>query len=236
MGIEVHTLAKINNLKYPYTIYKDQNLNLTKIKETKRYSQQKAKVKNKSSSQKLDKNKTVDCLNQKCINKVNNKVVLENAKGYSAAKGNKNVAQKIAKTAKVAQAVKAKPFSKKISDWSWPAKGKIIKTFSSSQVGMKGISIANRRGTAVYATAAGKVVYAGSGLQGYGNLIIIKHNYDYLSAYAHNDKLLVHENEQIKAGQKIATMGDSGTDNVHLHFEIRYRGKSVDPLRYLTKR
>ncbi len=110
------------------------------------------------------------------------------------------------------------------------------KSFSASQAGMKGISISNQRGTAIYATTSGQVVYAGSGLRGYGNLIIIKHNYDYLSAYAHNEKLLVGENEQIKAGQKIALMGDSGSDSVHLHFEIRYRGKSVDPLRYLTKR
>jgi len=236
MGIDINTLAKINNLKSPYTIYEDQKLNLTKTKEVKRYSQQTVKVKNKATSQKSDKNKANNCSNQKCIKKVNNKVVLEKTKGYSAVKGNENVAQKIAKTAKVVQAVKTKPVTKKISNWLWPAQGKVIKTFSSSQVGMKGISIANRRGTAIYATTAGTVVYAGSGLQGYGKLIIIKHNYDYLSAYAHNDKLLVHENEQIKAGQKIATMGDSSTDNVHLHFEIRYRGKSVDPLRYLTKR
>jgi len=233
MGLEVHTLAKINNLHSPYTIYQDQKLNLIKTKESKGYSQKKAEVKNKPKSQILDKKKLFNCSGKKCIKKVKNKVVLEKAKGYSAVKGNENIAQNIAKTAKV---VKTKPASKKISNWLWPAKGKVTKTFSSSQVGMKGISIADRRGTAIYATAAGTVVYAGSGLQGYGKLIIIKHNYDYLSAYAHNDKLLVHENEQIKAGQKIATMGDSSTDNVHLHFEIRYRGKSVDPLRYLTKR
>ena len=101
---------------------------------------------------------------------------------------------------------------------------------------MQGISIVNKRGTTVRAAASGKVVYAGSGVRGYGNLIIIKHNHDYLSAYAHNETLLVRENEQIKEGQKIALMGDSGSDHVNLHFEIRYRGKSVDPLRYLPKR
>lgn len=101
---------------------------------------------------------------------------------------------------------------------------------------MKGISLTNQRGTAIYASAPGIVVYAGSALRGYGNLIIIKHNNNYLSAYAHNEKLLVKENEKISEGQKIATMGDSGTENVHLHFEIRYRGKAVDPERYLPKR
>ncbi|WP_413699852.1 peptidoglycan DD-metalloendopeptidase family protein [Psychromonas sp. KJ10-10] len=125
---------------------------------------------------------------------------------------------------------------KKISGWSWPAKGKVSKSFSASQSAMQGISIAGKRGSAIYVTASGKVVYAGNGLRGYGNLIIIKHNDDYLSAYAHNERLLVGENDDIKNNQIIAEMGDSGSGHVHLHFEIRYRGKSVDPSRYLPKR
>ncbi|HFL9322841.1 TPA: peptidoglycan DD-metalloendopeptidase family protein [Escherichia coli] len=88
----------------------------------------------------------------------------------------------------------------------------------------------------IIATADGRVVYAGNALRGYGNLIIIKHNDDYLSAYAHNDTMLVREQQEVKAGQKIATMGSTGTSSTRLHFEIRYKGKSVNPLRYLPQR
>ncbi|OCA54976.1 murein hydrolase activator NlpD [Photorhabdus namnaonensis] len=123
-----------------------------------------------------------------------------------------------------------------VSSWMWPAEGKMIESFSDTQGGNKGIDIAGGRGQSVFATAGGRVVYAGNALRGYGNLIIIKHNDDYLSAYAHNDTMLVREQQDIKAGQKIATMGSTGTSSVRLHFEIRYKGKSVNPLRYLPQR
>ena len=102
--------------------------------------------------------------------------------------------------------------------------------------GNKGIKIAGKRGELIKAAANGRVVYAGSGLRGYGNLIIIKHTDDYLSAYAHTDKILVKEKQQVNGGQKIATMGSSGASRVMLHFEIRYHGKSVDPLKILPKK
>ncbi len=120
--------------------------------------------------------------------------------------------------------------------WRWPAEGKMIEGFSDAQGGNKGVDIAGSRGQAVLASAPGKVVYAGNALRGYGNLIIIKHNDDYLSAYAHNDTLLVRDQQDVTAGQKIATMGSTGTSSVRLHFEIRYKGKSVNPLRYLPQR
>lgn len=120
--------------------------------------------------------------------------------------------------------------------WQWPTSGNIIQGFSSSDGGNKGIDIAGSRGQAVKAAAAGRVVYAGSALRGYGNLIIIKHNDDFLSAYAHNDKILVSDQQEVRAGQEIAKMGSSGTNSVKLHFEIRYKGKSVDPIRYLPRR
>jgi len=123
-----------------------------------------------------------------------------------------------------------------ISAWRWPADGKVIENFSSSEGGNKGIDIAGSKGQAIIATADGRVVYAGNALRGYGNLIIIKHNDDYLSAYAHNDTMLVREQQEIKAGQKIATMGSTGTSSTRLHFEIRYKGKSVNPLQYLPQR
>ena len=116
--------------------------------------------------------------------------------------------------------------------WRWPAQGELIGKFSRSG-GQNGIRIAGKAGSPVRATAAGEVVYAGDGLRGYGNLIIIEHSPAYLSAYAHNRKLLVREGARIKSGQRIAQMGNSGADRVMLHFEIRRRGKPVDPLKFL---
>ncbi|TOB03800.1 peptidoglycan DD-metalloendopeptidase family protein [Vibrio parahaemolyticus] len=121
----------------------------------------------------------------------------------------------------------------KVSKWLWPTKGRVIKNFSAGEQGNKGIDIAGQRGQPIVSTAAGTVVYSGNALRGYGNLIIVKHNDNYLSAYAHNDKLLVTEGQSVKSGQKIATMGSSGAKSVKLHFEIRYQGKSVNPKRYL---
>jgi lipoprotein NlpD len=120
--------------------------------------------------------------------------------------------------------------------WTWPVKGKVVRTFSASDPGKKGLDIAGRAGQPIGAAAPGKVVYSGSGLIGYGNLIIVKHNDRYLSAYAHGARLLVKEGEWVKAGQPIAEMGRTGTDGVILHFEIRRQGKPVDPLRYLPPR
>ena len=145
-------------------------------------------------------------------------------------------------TAPVTAPVVAPPVSSTVSNsapvstWRWPTDGKIIDNFSSSEGGNKGVDIAGSRGQPIFATADGRVVYAGNALRGYGNLIIIKHNDDYLSAYAHNDTMLVREQQEVKAGQKIATMGSTGTSSVRLHFEIRYKGKSVNPLRYLPQR
>ncbi|WP_392562046.1 murein hydrolase activator NlpD [Orbus sturtevantii] len=116
--------------------------------------------------------------------------------------------------------------------WQWPVRGKLVETFSNAT---KGIDIAGSLGEKITAAADGRVVYAGNALPGYGNLIIIKHNDDYLTAYAHNQSILVKEQQDVKAGQQIATMGNTGTNSVRLHFEIRYQAKSVDPLKYLPK-
>ena len=120
--------------------------------------------------------------------------------------------------------------------WQWPTQGNVIQGFSNSDGGNKGVDISGSRGQAIKAAANGRVVYAGNALRGYGNLIIIKHNDDFLSAYAHNDKILVSDQQEVKAGQEIAKMGSTGTNAVKLHFEIRYKGKSVDPVRYLPRR
>lgn len=118
--------------------------------------------------------------------------------------------------------------------WQWPAAGKVSP--ASSSLGTKGIEIHGKRGSKVKAAAAGKVVYSGSGLRGYGNLVIIQHNNTYLSAYAHNEKILVPEGAIVRTGQAIASMGNSGTKQVMLHFEIRRNGKAVEPINYLPRR
>ena len=115
--------------------------------------------------------------------------------------------------------------------FQWPTRGNVLAGFD--EVKNKGIDIAGKAGDPVLAAADGKVVYAGSGLRGYGNLVILKHNNTYLTAYAHNQSLLVKEDQAIKRGQKIAEMGNSDADQVKLHFEIRRQGKPVDPAKYL---
>jgi len=117
-------------------------------------------------------------------------------------------------------------------DWVWPAKGKVVVGFSET-ANLKGIDIAGAAGEPVIASAAGKVVYVGNGLRGYGKLVIVKHNKTWLSAYAHNREILVKEGQQVVKGQKIAEMGNTDADQVKLHFEIRRLGKPVDPARYL---
>ena len=118
--------------------------------------------------------------------------------------------------------------------WIWPSSGKIVAPFSDA--GNKGLDIAGKAGDPVIAAGDGKVVYAGAGLRGYGELVIIKHNGAFLSAYAHNRKILVKEGQQVSRGQKIAEMGNTDADSVKLHFEIRKQGKPVDPAQYLPRR
>ena len=118
-------------------------------------------------------------------------------------------------------------------EWGMPTKGKIIAEYSES-ANRKGVDIIGNKGQTVVASAAGKVVYSGSGLRGYGKLVIIKHNKTYLSAYAHNELILVKEGQSVTKGQKIAEMGDTDADQVKLHFEIRKFGKPVDPAKFLN--
>ncbi len=120
--------------------------------------------------------------------------------------------------------------------WRWPTKGPILRKFSLQGDVNKGIDLGGNLGEAVHSAGDGTVVYAGSGLLGYGNLIIIKHNQEFLSAYAHNSNLLIEEGSNVKVGQVIAEIGSSGTDRNKLHFEVRREGKPVNPLYYLPRR
>ncbi len=121
-------------------------------------------------------------------------------------------------------------------EWQWPTEGRVVAAFGDRASVGKGIDIGGKTGQPVHAAAAGRVVYAGSGLVGYGQLIIIKHNEEYLSAYAHNEKLLVQQGDAIARGQRIATMGSGPGHKPMLHFEIRVDGEAVDPVRFLPKR
>ncbi len=147
----------------------------------------------------------------------------------------------VAPAAKPAVKVPATPAPKEAGSadvrlvWEWPTQGKLIYGFGEG-TNQKGVGIEGRSGQAVLASAPGKVVYSGSGLRGYGKLIIIKHNTSYLSVYAHNSQILVKEGQSVAKGQKIAEMGNSDSDRVALHFEIRRLGKPIDPLQYLPER
>ena len=136
--------------------------------------------------------------------------------------------QPVQKTEEAAQLVEAAG----APDWGWPANGRVVAGFSEN-ANLKGVDIAGKMGQPILASAPGKVVYTGSGLRGYGKLIIIKHDKTYLSAYAHNSKILVKEGQVVKKGEQIGEMGDSDANQVMLHFEIRRFGKPVDPMNYL---
>jgi lipoprotein NlpD len=207
-GNDYQDLAKINGISSPYHIFPGQKLLL-------KTPTKPVPVKNKTSrlaSSRINANQAVDHPKKQAYGKTD-KVVNPGSFGPTLSK-----------------------FPKQISSWHWPSNNRVVRGFSAKEQGNKGLDFAGEIGSAVLAAAKGKVVYTGSALRGFGKLIIVKHSDAYLSAYAHNDQILVKEQQWIKAGQKIASMGRSGTDKVKLHFEVRYKGKSVDPLRYLPKR
>lgn len=208
--LDVRALAKLNNIKSPYRIYPNQRLIL------------KPAFKNKAKS--ATKSKSFKPSKQKVLKKP---VAPNKKQEYGGNVTEQKTSTKVQRQNTV--------FSQKIRKWQWPAKGKVIRNFSTAKQGNKGIDIAGKRGEPVKATASGKVVYVGDALQGYGKLVIVKHNDDYLSAYAHNDRILVKEQQVVKAGQTIAEMGDTDAERVMLHFEVRFRGKSVNPMKYLSK-
>lgn len=185
-GRDYRELAKANGIRWPYTIYLGQRINLSKMAAAKKWT---PTVTGQQASQ--------------------SKVSVQQ----------KTVSLPIMKTGRII--------------WQWPVKGDIVGRFNG--VSNKGIDIKGKAGQTVKAAADGVVVYAGSGLIGYGNLVIIKHSEVFLSAYAHNKKVLVTEKNKVKAGQKIAEIGSSGTSENKLHFEIRKNGKPVNPLGYLPK-
>lgn len=231
-GVDFKTLAKVNAIGRDYLINPGQTLNIEKARHyTETASSKSAQVKPVASKKvvKISRNST-----KKPPVKIVTKPKVAQTSSKSVPTKPKTITKK--NTKKNPKVVNQDQFSnKQVAFWMWPSVGKIIKTFNNSK-GPKGLDIAGNIGQPVRAAATGRVVYAGKGLRGYGNLIIVKHNNDYISAYAHNKVILVKENEIIKAGQKIAEIGNTESDIPKLHFEIRYKGKPVDPIRYLPKR
>ncbi|WJG09045.1 peptidoglycan DD-metalloendopeptidase family protein [Aliiglaciecola sp. LCG003] len=204
-GNDYRDLANINGISKPFSIYPGQQLLLEKD--------------NASYAQGTQKSpgQTKDIKPKRTVDRPQKQAYGESNKGV-------NKDDKRSKTIE---------FPERINKWIWPAQGKLISQFSLSEQGNKGIEIGGHRGNDIVAAADGKVVYTGNALRGYGQLIIIKHSDSFLSAYAHNDAVFVNEQQWIKAGQKIASMGSTGTDQVKLRFEVRYKGKSVNPMKYL---
>ncbi|GHE87367.1 peptidoglycan DD-metalloendopeptidase family protein [Thalassotalea profundi] len=209
--LDVRELAQLNNIPPPYRIYPKQKLFLDK------------NARNTSNSN--TSTETPQIGQPKVVKKP---VATSKKQAYGGNTRRENSSNN--------SPLSTGTFSQKISQWKWPNNGRVISKFSTKKQGNKGIDIAGNKGDLIKAAADGKVVYAGDVLRGYGRLIIIKHNDDYLSAYAHNDSILVKEQQTVKAGQVIAKMGDTEAKRVMLHFEVRFRGKSVNPLKYLPRR
>jgi lipoprotein NlpD len=209
-GNDYLDIAKYNNIQAPYSIYPGQTLTLI------------------SSSEKNNKNK-----NNGITSKPNSdtKVVVDPAKTQAYGEiESKTHREKLNKKHETSN----KPANE--VDWIWPASGKSTSAVVGSDGTNRGVDIKGDLYSPIYAAASGKVVYAGNALKGYGNLVIIKHENNLLSAYAHNDTILVSEQRYVKQGQKIATMGRTGSSEVMLHFEIRRKGKSLDPFGFLPKK
>ncbi len=256
-GTDVTTLARHNGLRAPYRIYPGQTLKLdvpgrkARIYQVRRGDtlsgiarRTQHSVADLASLNGLRPPYRIYVGQKLALHAISQPVVAAGSRAKPAPPVSKKT--EVAKSPKAVAPVKRKAYAgtevqKKASvngpvAWQWPVSGAVISGFSLSETGNKGIDIRGSRGQAVKAAAAGKVVYAGNALRGYGNLIIIKHNDDYLSAYAHNEVLRVKEQDTVKAGQHIADMGSSDATDVRLHFEIRHQGNSVDPRKYLPKR
>ncbi|RUO57862.1 peptidoglycan DD-metalloendopeptidase family protein [Pseudidiomarina insulisalsae] len=210
-NIDVRSLAQLNQLREPYTIFPGQRLQLRQPVQG--APSDKPVVRNPST-----RTETVDPQQKKEYVGVESKQKVTSSQPVQVPKVPSEVF----------------PKSNQIA-WRWPTENSVIREFTASVTGPKGIDFAGTKGDSVRAAAAGKVVYAGNALKGYGNLIILKHNDDYITAYAHNNKLLVNEQQWVNAGDTIAEMGNTDAARVKLHFEVRFRGKSVNPRHYLPR-
>ncbi len=205
-NVDVRTLAELNKLRDPYVIVPGQNLRL---------------VTASSSQQGIDPAVNKEYRDTKQQQNSDKKVTPPTRPKPSPPKLDINTGEVFVSNNDI--------------QWQWPASARVSTEFSAAEAGSKGIDLSGNRGDPVYAAASGKVVYVGNALKGFGNLIILKHNDDYITAYAHNQQLLVTEQQWVNAGDEIAKMGDSDAERVKLHFQVRFRGKSVNPRHYLPR-
>lgn len=215
-GVNYRTVARLNNIPSGYQIYPGQRLILKPS--TQKIVRESSTRKRKSSS----KRPAID-------NSVKKQVKKRDVPPKTL--GSKNTSTSVAKQTRSKKTGSSGPIR-----WRWPSKGRLIQSFKTKGQVNKGLNLSGRTGDPVYAAATGSVVYAGNGLLGYGNLIIIDHNQKFLSAYAHNSRILVRESDKVTIGDKIAEVGRSGAERVMLHFEIRRDGVPVNPLKYLPKK
>ncbi len=230
-GLDYKNLARLNGIAAPYRIYVGQILNLG------------TSISSGSGSYTVKSGDTLSEIAARHESSVATLAALNNLSApYTLYVGQRlklsgNSPAQAANTVRVAALPQSvSPQGKRQSSgitWSWPTAGKIKAGYSEGELGNPGITISGKRHQAIKAAADGEVVYAGSALRGYGNLIILTHEHNYLTAYAHNESLLVREGQQVKRGQNIATMGSTDTDGVELLFELRREGQTVDPLYYL---
>ena len=217
-GMDPQDVAKWNSISSPYLIYPGQKLRLippppgsSQVQSSSAVTLSKAKTPSKATTKSVDKTSTPTASKPEPAKKV--------------------ASEPVKSPAKPAPAAQSDPES-----WKWPTDGRLLRTYIAGDPARNGLDIAGKEGQAIKASAAGVVVYSGNGLIGYGELIIIKHSEKMLSAYAHNKVRLVKEGDQVSSGQKIAEMGRNAGNEQILHFEIRARGKPVNPLAYLPKK
>lgn len=231
-GQDYRVLAKWNDIKPPYTIKPGQELRVMPPPVQKAASVKATPVPAKKKvSQNIATAKKAKSPVKPAVTPKPTSTVAASKKPKEPVRTKSNVAS----TKPPSKATGSDKATALAGGWMWPTDGQLLKRYSENDA-VKGIDIGGARGQAVRASANGRVVYQGSGLRGYGQLIILKHNDEYLSAYAHNDRIYVKEGDAVKRGQKIADMGSTGTDRVKLHFEIRRQGAPIDPLKYLPKR
>jgi lipoprotein NlpD len=250
-GIDYKEIAAVNNIAPPYSIKIDQKLDLSSFKTKPTTAVDATKTEDgvvltpmKTESVVTESKPVQDA--GKAIQSAVTPVLTEPKavrEPYSKEVYNKTTvvtaaATTQAKPGEIAKPIDDKPGETKPADdesitWAWPTQGKVVAGFN--EASNKGLDISGSTGQAVNAASSGKVIYSGSDLRGYGKLVIIKHNKTYLSVYAHNSKIIVKEGQVVAAGQKIAEMGNTDSNTVKLHFEIRRLGKSVDPAKYLNQ-
>ncbi|TRW49616.1 peptidoglycan DD-metalloendopeptidase family protein [Aliidiomarina halalkaliphila] len=228
-NMDMRDIARLNNIQPPYTIFVGQTLRLR--------AAESGSARSASSPPTGTTSGTSSGQSQPTTSSSEQRVASNETKEYGVTTSQQN--SQSSTTSRETQQVIVNPTQRSVPSgdlrWQWPSQGRILRRFSTHEAGGRGMEFGGGRGDPVIAAAAGRVVYVGSALRGYGQLIILKHNDDYITAYGHNDQLMVSEQQWVEAGQQIATMGSSGREDVRLRFELRFRGNSVNPENYLPR-